>query len=275
MSIIDFDKLYEKYVISWALENAGKLQGDLSVEHFIPEIYDGFVNTPIEALGGLKPKDYFAGYAPDELIAALKDYNISNISVPSVLMDSISESTACEGLLCGMISDSKNPSELIMTAINLVHEMPEVSVSLLRLLAGIVTDPAYTDEVREIAVEILTENHSAVKDMLLLKLKVGGLDAKSLVYLADILVNLPENEYVFNLLVKLFKGGTNDPLYAAYLGKYGDTRALQALYERMEGEVNYAEFLEIRNAIERLGGEVTREPDFTDDPFYKALKNIK
>ena len=39
---------------------------------------------------------------------------------------------------------------------------------------------------------------------------------------------------------------------------------------------NYLEFMEIRNAIEQLGGVVDDTyRDFTDDPYYKAIKHLK
>lgn len=34
------------------------------------------------------------------------------------------------------------------------------------------------------------------------------------------------------------------------------------------------EFVEIRNAVEELGGEMTEEKDFSDDPYYKYINYI-
>ena len=73
----------------------------------------------------------------------------------------------------------------------------------------------------------------------------------------------------------MFKNGNNVPLYAGFIGKYGDERAMTYLYPALDN-CNYVDFTEIRNAIEQLGGTVDDEyRDFSSDPYYKALKNLK
>ena len=59
---------------------------------------------------------------------------------------------------------------------------------------------------------------------------------------------------------------------ASYLAAYGDERALPVLLERIDGEdINYLEFRELKYAIEALGGEYTRERDFSEDEYYREL----
>ena len=41
-----------------------------------------------------------------------------------------------------------------------------------------------------------------------------------------------------------------------------------------EEKVSYIDFIEIRNAIERLGGEAPVR-DFTDDPTYAAVRRLQ
>ena len=68
--------------------------------------------------------------------------------------------------------------------------------------------------------------------------------------------------------------GKNNVLYASYLGMYEDLRALPLLRERIKNpHIGYVEFTEIRNSIERLGGEVDVKRDFSSDPDYAVLKN--
>ena len=61
--------------------------------------------------------------------------------------------------------------------------------------------------------------------------------------------------------------------FSAYLGRYGDERALPELcrYFREE-QLDYATYQELKNAIERLGGEAEGpERDFSRDPYYLAV----
>ena len=93
--------------------------------------------------------------------------------------------------------------------------------------------------------------------------------------IAEILVGAEKDERTYALLEDLFKNGNNVSLYAGFIGKYGDERAMEYLYKALD-DCNYADFIEIRSAIEDLGGTVDDEfRDFSSDPYYKALKNIK
>ena len=62
------------------------------------------------------------------------------------------------------------------------------------------------------------------------------------------------------------------PLYAGYLASYGDERALPYLLEQIEKDVGYIAFQELKYAIEALGGEYTKQRDFSADPEYIAIK---
>ena len=64
-------------------------------------------------------------------------------------------------------------------------------------------------------------------------------------------------------------------LFASYLAKYGDDRALPALRRAAEDpHVNYLDFVEISSAIEALGGERPAEREFAGDPYYESLKHV-
>ena len=65
----------------------------------------------------------------------------------------------------------------------------------------------------------------------------------------------------------------NIPEYANMIAKYGDERALDTLYREIEREdIKYNDFVEMRFAIESLGGEYNRARDFTNDPVYKKVR---
>ena len=62
------------------------------------------------------------------------------------------------------------------------------------------------------------------------------------------------------------------PLYAGYLASYGDDKALPYLLEEIEKDVGYIAFQELKYAIEALGGEYSKQRDFSSDPEYIAVK---
>ena len=64
---------------------------------------------------------------------------------------------------------------------------------------------------------------------------------------------------------------TRRALFASYLVKLGDPRALPVLIAAANEEnCRYMDFIELRAAIEELGGEAP-EREFYDDPEYEAL----
>ena len=80
------------------------------------------------------------------------------------------------------------------------------------------------------------------------------------------------HENVYQLAVRLFEKNPNRrALFASYLAKLGDPRALPVLIAAANEEnCRYMDFIELRAAIEELGGEAP-EREFYDDPEYEAL----
>ena len=81
------------------------------------------------------------------------------------------------------------------------------------------------------------------------------------------------DERVFEILLKEFRLAEEElPMRASYLAAYGDERALPVLLEAIESDaINFLEFQELKYAIEALGGEYTRERDFSEDAYYKEI----
>ena len=64
-------------------------------------------------------------------------------------------------------------------------------------------------------------------------------------------------------------------LFASYLAKFGDDRALPALMAAAQDDrTNYLDYVEIVSAIEELGGERPPEREFNGDPYYESLKRV-
>lgn len=123
------------------------------------------------------------------------------------------------------------------------------------------------------AYEFLEEDcEEAVDDMVAKLYTAEGEGGKMLI---EVLSNYKGNKAIFMGLVSYLYGGDDVALYARLIGSYGDEQGIEALKTFVENyEPNYNEYMEIRNAIEELGGDFDLKQDFSDDPFYRYLKGL-
>jgi len=136
-----------------------------------------------------------------------------------------------------------------------------------------VVDPKTDDNMRELMGEIVIENAPMVKDELLAvcnKAKAGRQ------FVAEALANCPREDAIYNFLVGEFLATKELALYAHFLVKYGDERAVEPLKKRIADPViRYSDYSELKYAIEALGGEYEDDRDFTADKTYRKIKNNK
>lgn len=267
--MIDFDKLFESYVLDWYKTHNDEFDSIEQMENALPEIYDEWAETPCEALGKLEPRKFFNNInEASELIDILIGTSEGESNPCSLLLDKIGEVKECAPYLVDIIKENKN-TKLTMLCMNLLEEM-QVQQPFDTYVSWL--DDTNIDEgLRELAIERMSDYADFVAPKLFELLKTADTQLKT--YIADILVNATQNESTYDLLVELFVIGENIPLYAGYLGKFGDERALPIL-RRAVDSANYLEYLELNNAIERLGGEIKEDKDFSEDIYYKAIKNI-
>ena len=61
----------------------------------------------------------------------------------------------------------------------------------------------------------------------------------------------------------------------SFLGKLGDPRAVDALKSFLTmTDLGYLDYIELRNAVEELGGDPGEERTFYGDPDYEAMRNM-
>ena len=266
MKLYDFDKSFEDFVNKWIKENRDKIQGD--PENYISELYEQFQSAEIPEIG-TTPIKYFREMTDDELLNMLVEYMKSEINVADFLVEEISARKSMIKKLQNLFRDSDN-NEIKCLLLNILNENNGVD---LRELADFVFETE-DETLKELAVEILIEHADEVSEKLLKKLDEP--DFADRITVVDILVNMSNPpERLLDETIKLLNEGENNPLYLAYMGKLKNERALPILQEFIEGDVNYLEFMEARNSIEALGGEVISDKDFSQDEYYKALKHLK
>ena len=102
-----------------------------------------------------------------------------------------------------------------------------------------------------------------------------SLDGDTGKMLMEVLAQYKGNKAVFMGLVSYLYKGDDVALFAKLIGSYGDEQGIQVLKTFCdEYEPDYNEYMELRNAVEELGGDFDLKEDFSDDPLYRYLKGL-
>lgn len=105
--------------------------------------------------------------------------------------------------------------------------------------------------------------------------KIYALDGDTGKMLMEVLAEYKGNKAIFMGLVSYLYKGEDVALFARLIGAYGDEQGVEVLKTFCENyEPNYNEYMELRNAVEELGGDFDLKQDFSDDPLYRYLKGL-
>jgi hypothetical protein len=274
MKCIDFDRHFAEYTSQWVKEHSRDYKTLEAMEGDMPGVYLRFLNTPAPWLDGATPGAFFGKFDDAaELVGWMREYCVKRVPVPDPLQERIlGLGQSCEQSLMALLEDALAPMDARMTAVGLLREMESHAPKALYIAWQ--KSRRQKDELCDNALESLAAmGHEAVPDMLkeLDSCNRAGQEA-----LLDVLSAYPGNESVFSMALKFFEEDRKRrALFAGYLGRLADERALPALL-KAAGEQNlpYLDFIEIRNAIERLGGDAP-EREFHDDPGYEDMAKMQ
>ena len=273
MPIINFDEHFADYTSAWIREHQGEYGTFDEMEEDLPRVYMTFLNTRAKWLGGLTPGSYFTQFEdPKVLVDWMNEYCRQGVPVPDLLTDQITfVGKPCEKRLLELLKDPEAGEEAKMLAIGLLREMESLQPKMLYINWQL--NRAEKDEIKDNALESLREMGQAVVQPILQV--VDQANAAGQEALLEVLADYPGNEQTFRLAMRLFREHPERrALFAGYLAKLGDTRALPELEEAARDEkLNYLTFIELRNAIEVLGGNCP-EREFEEDPEYEALRGM-
>ena len=136
---------------------------------------------------------------------------------------------------------------------------------MLRML-GILVDESLPYQKRLEAYEYLLEDCDEIVDDMLEKFYAA--DGETGKMLIEILAGYKGNPAIYMGLVSYLYKGEDVALFARLLGSYGDERAVDLLKGFAEEyELNYNEYMEVRNAVEQLGG-------YFDDTTQRTIRTI-
>ena len=278
MNCIDFDRQFQRYAADWVKKNSEKYKDNMDVmEDMMPDVYQEFLDKPAAWLDGAAPGAYFEQFDDaGELVAWLCEYMEKGVPVPDVLLERITElGSAAEDALLALLGRADATDEMRMTAVSLLGEMESVKPMrrYIGWIAALKPDDARAD-LCDLCAEMLTSMGEAVVEPILGALPDATQAARDV--FADILSNYPGDERIYELLMERFAHEQERrALFASYLAKLGDPRALPALIEAAAAQdINYLDFVEISSAIDALGGERPAEREFAGDPYYESLKRV-
>ena len=200
-------------------------------------------------------------------------YYEQGVPVPDLLLERITalgdEAEAC---LLKLPFGEGVPHEAALTAISLLGEME--STAPMQAYIEFIASLEEPDEKGDMCAEALLAMGGVVVQPILAALDHAGEAARDI--FADILSNYPGEERTFELLMERFAHCEDRrALFASYLAKFGDDRALSVLMAAaLDESTNYLDYVEIVSAIDALGGERPPERDFDGDPYYESLKRI-
>ena len=267
---VDIDKLFDKYIEKYVYENIGKIKPE-EIEDSMPVMFNRFGGEKTAELGGKSPREYYLGHTAEELLACLKEHIETGVPVSDFLCEAITGDGQNAPALSAALYGEEN-EEFTAYLMNMLSDMG-AEIPVARYMEFALED--YPENIGELATEALAsaaERSAAVRDAAVAAYEGAAEAVKA--RLAEILSHAKGDKRAFSVLTAEFSAHPeNVPLYAGYLARFGDERALPLLYEAIEREgLTYADFEELRFAIEALGGSYDKERDFSADRTYKKIK---
>ncbi|MBR0266986.1 MAG: HEAT repeat domain-containing protein [Clostridia bacterium] len=273
MPVINFDEHFAAFTSEWMKEHRQEYRTFDDMEEDVPRIYMAFLNTRASWLGSVTPGSYFTQFEdPKVLVDWMNQYCDEGVPIPEPLLEQIAfVGKPCEKRLVELLKDEEATDEAKMTAVGLLRDLDSVQPKMLYINWQL--ERKAEDDLKDNAVESLIGMGESVVQPILQQFGKANEAGKEA--LLEVLSHFSGNEQILRLMLDAFQTHPEKrALFAGYLAKLGDERALPALTEAAAlPNVPYLTYIEIRNAIETLGGECP-EREYDDDPEYEALRGL-
>ena len=276
MKCIDFDKAFSRFAMQWFRDHAKDYKNYDEMEAAMPDVYARFLDTPADFLANAKPGEYFSQWDDAKtLIDWMEDYFKQRVPVPDMLLNRITElGEPAEKRLYSLLQKERTPQEARMTAVSLLREME--SMLPMQLYIGWQLNRAADDELCDAACESLAQmGEEAIDPMLAFLPDANDAGREAL---CSVLSYYPQTaEKVLPELLRLIRRPeANVAVLAGYLGRLGDEGALETLIDlALDEDITYLNYIELRSAIEQLGGDAPEREFDESDPEYEAMSRLQ
>ena len=276
MRCINFDKEFERYVGAWMKDHAKEYRNYDEMEAAMPDVYAAFLDTPVNWLSGAKPGEYFSQFDnAHQLVNWMEDYFKQRIPVPDMLLNRIAElGLSAEESLMALLKKDRATQEIRMAAITLLREID--SAAPMEYYIGLqAIRREGEDELADNALDSLSSMGERAVAAMRAALPMCSPDGQEA--LLTVLSDYPGDEQVLQTALSLLKTRRDRvAILAGCLGKLGDERALPALTVLAASEETpYLDYIELRSAIEALGGDAPERNFDAEDPAYEAMRNMQ
>ena len=276
MKCIDFDKAFSLFAMQWFRDHGKEYKNYDAMEAAMPDVYARFLDTPADFLAGAKPGEYFNAWDDAKvLIDWMEDYYKQRVPVPDMLLNRITElGESAEKRLFALLQKERTPQEARMTAVSLLDEMESTLPMQLYISWQLNRTPE--DELCDAACERLVQMGEEAIDPMMAFLDDANDAGKEA--LCGVLSYYPDDSgKVLNELLRLIcLPDAHVAVLAGYLGRLGDERALETLIDlALEEDLSYLDYIELRSAIEQLGGDAPERAFDEHDPEYEAMARMQ
>lgn len=271
MQYFDLEELFMKSVREKVLSDKEKYSNVKVIEKELMGMYLDWVQHSNEELDGFTPIEYVKIVDKSGNLFDYIEYMLNTErEVSDIVTDAlVKRDDAIELVKKLLQSNDRNTLKYAFTV------MFELDNSLVTdLCIDVIRSKDDNQEKIGACYEMLAEdNDEAVDKILSIMYEV---DEDTQFIFADILSNYKNNENIFMWLVTMLYRGKDLCEVAQMLGRYGDNKAVNMINSFvLDKDLNYMEFIELRNAVERLGGEFEYEKDFSEDEYYKKIVTDK
>lgn len=261
MTLKNYDEMFAEYLADYMDKHGDEYENEDAMEEAVPDLYNNWLDQYIG--------DFEIYTEPEELIDMLFEYSYEKIPVPDLLCDRLTMLPGGNVSMTNALRERECTEEMQMLLINLLRETGS-SVPTEWFLWKI-ENSEVEDEVADNAAEAVraigTEAFERVKEVFF---STANPEAKY--RLLDTVIDAGQDEDVYEYIVERFNN-EDKAIYAPYLARYGDEKALPLLQKELRNtKLDYIEYMEIRNAIEQLGGVPEINLSFDGDKYYEALR---
>lgn len=272
MKIIDFDVKFFEFARKWVAAHPGLTEQQ--VEDSYNAIMGEWVNQPAEWLDGKTPANYFDQFeSAEELLDLLGGYFEKGVNLPEPLYSRIAAmGEAIAPKLEQLLRNESKSEALRAECMALLRDIGARSAD--DYLIDLVCKAEEANELSDFAADVLANRNPAVASVLLDRYESAPEYAQTLIL--DICVNYPGDERILQYLLHKLKNKPDQrALFASCLGKLGDPGAIDVIREMLKlTDLRYMDYIELRDALETLGGELEEERCFYGDPDFEVLRQL-
>ncbi|MBQ8507941.1 MAG: hypothetical protein IJ466_10995 [Clostridia bacterium] len=272
MKIIDFDAKFFEYARKWVAAHPGMTEKQIDESY--NRMMEEWIGAPAEWLDGASPAEYFKQYSdPADLVALMRGYHEKHVNLPEPLYARIVElGDGCAPLLKEILKDENCMEGMRAEAMGMLRDISSGIAD--DVLVELVCTADEQNELSDMAADVLATRGYSIVSRLLDWYPDAPEYAQTLIL--DVCCNFPGDERIYDFLIRRLR---NQPeqraLNASCLAKLGDPRAIEPMQEMLKlFDLRYFDYIELRDAVEALGGEVGEDRTFYGDPDYEALRNL-